>query len=168
MLSISTTVSDLFFQEMLKGNAYVMSSDLTLAASGVTDFHIKTGVRDIIIYGVSVSVDGAETLVQGFAESTVSANGAGFNVQAQNRSTNRQPDTVNFYSAPTITDDGEEVIHMVAYGETQGSKTKLANASEGLWFLLKKNSSNLFRITNRDGASSVKVSYKLQFIEVEL
>ncbi len=158
----------LAFTEMLRGNAYVFSGDTTLAASAVADFHIKTGDSDVIIYGVAVNVDGAETLVQGYVESTVSADGSGLTVAAQNRRINGQPKDTTFYSSPTITDVGEEVMHVVAYGDTQGSKTSLASGQEGLQFLLGRNTSNVLRITNRDGASSVKVAYKLQFLEVQL
>lgn len=157
----------LIFGEMMKGKVYMLSGDFTLAASTSSYFHIKTGNSNILICDVEVSVDGAEVLVEGYAESTVSADGTPVTLAATNRVVNGQPLNTKIFSSPTITDEGNSVIHKVAYGDTAFFTTRLADTRSGRFYLVKENTSNLFKMTNRDGTASAKINYNLAFIEAE-
>ena len=76
MIAKHSSVESIVFMEMLKGNSWIMSGDFTLSADTSSYFHIKTGNFDTIITDVVAMVDGAEVLLEGFSESTVSADGA--------------------------------------------------------------------------------------------
>lgn len=162
-----TSVESITFEEMLKGNSWIMSGDFVLAAGTSFYFHIKTGNLDVIITDVAIFVDGAEVLTQGLAESTVSADGTPIDLSNANRRINGQPRGTGIYSAPTVTDEGKAVLHMVAYGDTQGIHTEIAGSSSGDYYLLARNTSNLFKMVNRDGAASAKISYRIKFLETD-
>lgn len=156
------------FKETINGNVYVMSGDMTISADTSQYFLIKTGEADVLITHVGVRVDGAETLIQGFSDSAVSADGSMVTIANTNRVLKNQPKYTGIYSGPTVTSDGDKVIHEVAYASSSEDSVTIAGAHTGDVYLLAKNTSNLFKLTNRDNSNSVKVSYKLKFIETEL
>lgn len=159
------TTANYTISEMLKGKVHVVSGDTTLASGLTAYFHIKTGDADVFVLGATVNCTGAELLVQGYSDSTVSADGTPMNMICTNRQIACSP-SVKVYSAPTVTNDGSLVSHRVIYASSSGSKESLADMTSNMIFLLKKNSSNLFKLTNRD-TTTARFSYELLIMEDE-
>lgn len=167
MLSQYHVTADLIFREMMQGNIAILSGDTSIPAATAVNFHIKSSHQPLIIFNASVNASGAELLIQGFSDATVSADGTPYSVVCTNRIVGTTHG-IKAYQAPTVTDDGDEVIHLVAYAETQGQRTSLAGIQDGLEYLLNPNASHLFRMTNRDATNACKVSFKVAMIEADL
>lgn len=153
---------------LMDGHTFTYSTDLVVAASTSLDFLIlASDSTDTIINIAEAGVFGAETAFYGFHDSTVSDNGTevfaqSHNIQKDNLSLTR------LFTAPTITDDGNEIVRAVAYAANQPGKIALASARTLNKFILNRSSANILRITNRSATTETKVSLTLDYIEVEL
>ena len=152
---------------LIDGNVWSYSTDFVISAEGVVNFHIKTGDKDVIITSADASVYGTDVELIGYADSTVSNNGSEVLAKNHNRQSNTKA-IAKLFATPTISDDGVEIIKSVAFTGSQPSKVALSEMTAFKNFILNRNSSNIFRLTNRDDNSDVKVSMNLTFIEVEL
>ena len=152
---------------IIDGDLYTYSNDFELAAGASADFLISVGSHDVILTLVDADVLGAETLFVGYCDATVSNNGAPLTARNHNR---QKPDAskTKLYSAPTITELGTEVARFVAYAANQPGKVQIASAETLSNYILKRNSQNIFRITNRDNTNATKVSMRINFLEVDL
>jgi hypothetical protein len=63
---------------------------------------------------------------------------------------------------------GELVAYDVLYATSSGSKASLASGGSGNVYLLKKNSSNIFRLTNTDTKGDADCSVRIKLLEVNV
>ena len=166
MLNGYHTSMDYEVEQTINGNVFVLSGDTTINAGATLYFHIAVDGIDTFVLDANVVSAGGELLVQGFSDSTVSANGTLMTLVNSNRQINSSSMT-KVYRTPTVTSDGTEVMHMVNYASTQGSKVSLASAGSSQVYLLKKYSSNLFKMTNRD-TTAAKVAFAMTILESEI
>jgi len=152
---------------LIDGNIWSYSTDFVIDAEGSLSFHIKTGDKDVIITGANAGSFGGDFELVGFSDSTVSSNGSEVLAKNNNRQSSKKAIT-KLFSNPTITDYGVEIVRSVSFGGINPAKTYLSEISAFKNYILNRNSSNIFRLTNRDTNSDVKVSMNLTFIEVEL
>jgi len=152
---------------LIDGNIWSYSTDFIISSEGVVNFHIKTGDRDIIITSADAAAFGADLELIGYADSTVSSDGSEVYAKNHNRQSNNK-NIAKLYASPTITDDGVEIVKSVAFTGDQPSRVALSGMTVFKNYILNRNSSNIFRLTNMDTNSDVKVSMNLTFIEVEL
>ena len=155
------------FKVLIDGNTWTYSTDLEIAANTTVNFHILTGDCDVIINIAQAEVFGTETAFVGYSDSTVAANGT----EVFPKNHNRQSDKVSktrLFSAPTITDDGDEISNAVAFAANQPGKAILADTSILSKYILNQRSSNVLRIINRSTTAATKVSIVLDYVEVDL
>lgn len=166
MLNGYKNTLDFKIDQMVQGNIFVLSGDTTILAGASLYFHIAVDGIDTFILDAGIVSAGGEVLVQGFSDSTVSSVGTPISVVNANRQAQDTPMT-KVYMSPTVVSEGTVVSHSVSYANTQGNKVSLAAAGSNQIYLLKKNSSNLFKLTNRD-TSSAKVSFNMTILESEI
>lgn len=152
---------------LIDGNIWSYTTDFVIDADGVVNFHIKTGDKDVIITSADAISFGADLELIGYADSTVSNDGAEVLAKNHNRQSNTKA-IAKLFSNPTITNDGDEIVKSVAFTGDQPSRVALSEMTAFKNYILNRNSSNIFRLTNRDAQSQVKVNMDLTFIEVEL
>lgn len=151
---------------LLDGRSFIYTSVLTLAASGVMNLHILTDGRDCFIQYVNIRAADAAVQVQGFAESTVTANGT----EATPRNKNRQSSATavtRLFSGPTISADGVELVNEVIYSSASPGQAQPADSNSIGEYLLKRKSSNILRLTNLSGTTAARISIKFSFVEVD-
>lgn len=156
--------ADILFREMMMGNVLRVTGDTTIPADSSIYFLIQTGGLDVVIAETHINAFGAELVMEGFAEAEVSAVGTPYTAACTNRSVNKQHQ-VKVYQGPTVTNDGNEMVHLVAYATTQGQRTTLASIEGGNSYKLAHNTSNLLKLTNRDLSVSCKVSFGMTMYE---
>jgi len=167
MLGGYVATSDFVFAQMLQGRVFAASGRFTIALGGHLDFHIKVGDVDVMVIEAGLKVNAAEVEMRGYSNSTVSANGTLDGLICTDRRRQCSP-TVQLYYNPTVTALGELVAFDTVYATSSGSKTSLATGGSGNVYLLKKNSSNIFRLTNTDTKGAADCTMSMKLLEVNV
>ena len=110
---------------------------------------------------------GAEVAFAGYSDSAVSANGTEITARNHNRNKSDVSKTKLFIS-PTVTNIGTKIITAVSYATNSQSKVAIADTEILSRYILKRGSSNILRLTNRDNNQDAKISLILDFLEVEI
>lgn len=167
MLGGYLATSDFVFAQMLQGRVFSAGGRVSIPLGGYLDYHIKVGDIDVMVIDASVTANAAEVEMRGYSNSTVSADGTIDGLICTDRRRNCSP-TVQVYYAPTVTSLGELVAFDTIYATSSGSKASLASGGSGNIYLLKKNSSNVFRLTNTDIKNAADCTVHMKLLEVNV
>lgn len=167
MLGGYTATADFIFAQMLQGRVHTASGRTSIALGGYLDMHIKTDGVDVMVIDAGIKSNGAEVEMHGYSNSTVSADGTLIPLVCTDRRDSCHAE-VKLYSAPTVTALGELVAFDTVYATASGSKLSLASGDAGNIYLLRRNSSNIFRLVNTDTKGAADITYSLKLLEVNV
>jgi len=147
---------------IMKGVHYFAGFELAaLAAPSVTYYLFKTGATEVVIDAQGFVTRSGDFNFRIFEDSIISVDGAAIGIQNSNRPLQNEVDfapTVGFFSGPTITNNGTEMINFpVRATDTVGNKTAQTYNIGGFGkeFILKKNTNYLMCIENNLALSLV-------------
>lgn len=131
------------------GIAFTYAGVASIPAAGHAYFHGKTGDITSHLMGFFVKTDAAPLTIEFFEEPTVTANGTQVPAIARNRQSSN-PCLMQVFANPTITNDGTQLL----IGKILGNQQTVASSNlDGEW-LLKKNTSYTFKITNNSNQTA--------------
>ena len=131
------------------GIAFTYSGAASIPAAGHAYFHGKTGDITSHLMGFFVKADSAPVTVQFFEAPTITADGTPQSPIQRNRQTANVA-LMQVFAAPTVTADGTQLFVDKLLGNQQ---TVSSSNLDGEW-LLKKNTSYTFKITNNSNQTA--------------
>lgn len=131
------------------GISFTYSAAASIPAAGHAYFHGKTGDITSHLMSFFVKSDAAPITVEFFEEPTITANGTQVPAIARNRQSVIVP-LMQVFVAPTVTADGT----LLLTGKLLGNQQTVSSSNlEGEW-ILKKNTSYTFKITNNSNQTA--------------
>jgi hypothetical protein len=131
------------------GISFTYSGVASIPSAGHAYFHGKTGDITSHLMGFFVKADSAPITVEFFEAPTITANGTPQNAVARNRQSSTPP-LMQVFANPTVTADGE----LLLIGKLLGNQHTVSSSNlEGEW-ILKKNTSYTFKITNNSNQTA--------------
>lgn len=156
---------------ILKGQHFVCTGELTIAAATTAVLHIKTGENDIIFdnpLNLSLMADHVKITVH--EDVVTTADGGANGIVSNNNRILKTAPTAQFFSTPTITDVGSELMSIKIFGSPDNA-TKIAQRSSGLgtdfgMMIFEKNKSYTISFENQDVNDTAEIGYSMTFFEV--
>lgn len=143
------------------GIAFTYAAAAQITAAGHAYFHGKTGNIVSHLMSFFVKADAAPVTVEFFEAPTISNDGTPVAAIARNRILNPTP-LMQVFAAPTVTADGTQLL----IGKILGDKQTVSSANlDGEW-LLKPNTSYIFKVTNNTN-QTINVGAGFNWIEAD-
>lgn len=143
------------------GISFTYAGAAQIAALGHAYFHGKTGNIVSHLMGFFVKTDAAPVTVEFFEAPTITNDGTPQTPIARNRIASNEC-LMQVFAAPTVTADGTQLL----IGKILGDKQTVSSSNlDGEW-ILKKNTSYIFKITNTTN-QTINVGAGFNWIEAD-